>query len=178
MVGFCLAFFYVAPPLRLAYLGRGLGELDILIAFGILPLVGSYYIQTGHVTLNALLASLPIGLYTTVVLYFHHFLHWRADAKVNKVTPVVALGEARARTAGGVLLVLIALTILLDALFSVFPWYSAIAVLTIIPVLFALQQATGDLKGYVKLMAANLNANLLTALLVVVALLVRGFTRT
>jgi 1,4-dihydroxy-2-naphthoate octaprenyltransferase len=177
VVGFCLAFFYVAPPLRLAYLGRGLGELDILIAFGILPLVGSYYIQTGYVTLNALLASLPIGLYTTTVLYFHHFLHWRADVKVNKVTPVVALGEARARIAGAVLLVLIALTVLLDVLFAVFPWYSAIAVLTIIPVLFALQQATGDLKGYVKLMVANLNANLLMALLVVVALLVRGFTR-
>lgn len=176
VVGFCLAFFYVAPPLRLAYLGHGLGELDILIAFGILPLVGSYYIQSGHVTLNALLASLPIGLYTTAVLYFHHFLHWRADAKVNKVTPVVALGEGRARTAGAVLLVLIALTVLLDALFSVFPWYSAIAILTIIPVLLALQQATGDLKGYVKLMTANLNANLLTALLIVAALLVRGFT--
>lgn len=176
VVGFCLAFFYVAPPLRLAYLGHGLGELDILIAFGILPLVGSYYIQSGHVTLNALLASLPIGLYTTAVLYFHHFLHWRADAKVNKVTPVVALGEGRARTAGAVLLVLIALTVLLDALFSVFPWYSAIAILAIIPVLLALQQATGDLKGYVKLMTANLNANLLTALLIVAALLVRGFT--
>src|SRR6266581_2021326 len=31
IAGFCLAFFYVAPPLRLAYIGRGLGELDILI---------------------------------------------------------------------------------------------------------------------------------------------------
>ncbi len=71
---FCLAFFYVAPPLLLAYIGRGLGELDILISFGILPLLGSYYIQTGHVTLNAVLASLPVGLYTTAVLYFHHFV--------------------------------------------------------------------------------------------------------
>src|SRR5438876_4086886 len=107
LAGFCLAFFYVAPPLRLAYIGRGLGELDILISFGILPLVGSYYVQAGNITLVALLASLPVGLYTTAVLYFHHFLHWRADQEVHKVTPVVALGERGARLAGIVLLLLI-----------------------------------------------------------------------
>jgi len=177
IAGFCLAFFYVAPPLRLAYAGRGLGELDILTSFGILPLVGSYYVQTGHVTFNVLLASLPVGLYTTAVLYFHHFLHWRADQAVHKVTPVVALGEGGARIAGMVLLLLIAIILLLDALLQVFPWYSAIAALTVIPVMLALRQATGDLKGYMKLMMANLNANLLAALLILVALLVRGITR-
>src|SRR3989442_9583434 len=126
VLGFCLAFFYVAPPLRLAYIGRGLGELDILISFGILPLVGSYYVQAGTVTYVALLASLPIGLYTTAVLYFHHFLHWRADESAGKITPVVALGEKGARIAGAILLLLIAVTVLLDVYLHVFPWYAII----------------------------------------------------
>lgn len=175
IAGFLLAFFYVAPPLRLAYVGRGLGELDILISFGILPLVGSYYVQAGQVTVNALLASLPIGLYTTAVLYFHHFLHWRADEEVGKITPIVALGERNARIAGGVLLALIALTIIIDAVLQVFPWYSAIAALTVIPVFVALSRATGSLKNYLKLMAANMNSNLAAALLILIALLLRGF---
>jgi 1,4-dihydroxy-2-naphthoate octaprenyltransferase len=175
VVGFLLAFFYVAPPLRLAYVGRGLGEIDILISFGILPLVGSYYVQSGMVTLNVVLASLPIGLYTTAVLYFHHFLHWRADKTVGKITPVVALGEKRARYAGAILLLLIAVTVLVDALLQVFPWYSALAALTVIPVWFALHRATGDLKHYLNLMASNMNGNLLAAFLIMVALLVRGF---
>jgi 1,4-dihydroxy-2-naphthoate octaprenyltransferase len=175
IAGFLLAFFYVAPPLRLAYVGRGLGELDILISFGVLPLVGSYYVQTGNVTLSALLASLPVGLYTMTVLYFHHFLHWRADAAVGKLTPVVLLGERRARIVGDVLLSLIAVTILFDALFNIFPWYSFIAAFTVIPVLNALRHATGDLKNYLSLMAANLNGNLQAALVILVALLVRGF---
>lgn len=173
--GFLLAFFYVAPPLRLAYWGRGLGELDILISFGILPLVGSYYVQAGTVTLNALLASLPIGLYTTAVLYFHHFLHWRADQKVRKITPVVALGERGARIAGAILLVLIALMMTVDVIVGVFPWYSILAALTVIPVLLALRHATGNLMGYLKLMATNFNGDLLAALLILAALLVRGF---
>ena len=172
--GFLLAYFYVAPPLRLAYIGRGLGEVDILISFGILPLVGSYYVQTGNVTLSALLASLPIGLFTTAVLYFHHFLHWRADKTVGKITPVVAIGENGARIVGAILLFLIALTVFIDALLSVFPWYSVIAAFTIIPVLIVLRQANGDLKQYLKLMASNFNADLQLALLLIVAMLVRG----
>src|SRR5438132_13309852 len=175
VAGFLLAFFYVAPPLRLAYIGRGLGEVDILISFGVLPLVGSYYVQMGTVTLTALLASLPIGLYTMAVLYVHHFLHWRADAAVGKITPVVALGERRARLVGAMILLLIAATFLLDAILNVFPWYSFIAAFTIIPVLNVLRQATGDLKQYIRLMATNLNGNLQAALVVLLALFVRGF---
>ncbi len=175
VAGFLLAFFYVARPLRLAYVGRGLGELDILISFGILPLVGSYYVQAGKVTLIALLASLPIGLYTTAVLYFHHFLHWRADQAVGKITPIVALGERSARLVGGILLSCVALTIFLDVLLNVFPWYSIIAAFTIIPVLLTLRQATGDLKNYLKLMASNRNGDLQATFLILLSLLVRGF---
>ena len=176
VAGFLLAFFYVARPLRLAYVGRGLGELDILISFGILPLVGSYYVQAGKVTLIALLASLPIGLYTTAVLYFHHFLHWRADQAAGTITPIVALGERSARLVGGILLSCVALTIFLDVLLNVFPWYSIIAAFTIIPVLLTLRQATGDLKNYLKLMASNRNGDLQATFLILLSLLVRGFT--
>ncbi|HLG61120.1 MAG TPA: prenyltransferase [Ktedonosporobacter sp.] len=177
VAGFLLAFFYVAPPLRLAYVGRGIGELDIFFSFGLLPLVGSYYVQAGAVTLTALLAALPVGLYTTAVLYFHHFLHWRADTAVGKITPVVALGEQRARLAGALLLLLIAATFFLDALLQVYPWYSAIAALTVLPVLFALQRARGDLENYLKLMAANSYGNLQAAVLLLIALLIRGSLR-
>src|SRR2546425_7376785 len=176
VAGFLLAFFYVAPPLRLAYVGRGLGELDILISFGILPLVGSYYVQAGNITLVALLASLPVGLYTTAVLYFHHFLHWPADQEVGKITPVVALGERRARIVGGILLLCIGLTIFLDALLKVFPWYSFVAAFTVIPVLLTLRRGTGGIKNYLKLMASNRNGDLQAAFLILLALLVRGFT--
>ena len=176
IIGFLLAFFYVARPIRLAYIGRGLGEIDILISFGILPLVGSFYVQANMVTHVALLASLPIGLYTMVVLYFHHFLHWRADKEVGKITPVVALGENGARIVGALLLLLIAVTLIVDVYLKVFPWYAIFAVLTIIPVEIALQQATGDLKHYFQLMSSNLNANLLSALIILASLLVSGFT--
>ncbi|WP_376795494.1 prenyltransferase [Thermogemmatispora sp.] len=174
--GFLLAFFYVAPPLRLAYRGRGLGELDIFLSFGLLPLVGSYYVQAGSVSLSAILAALPVGLYTTLVLYFHHFLHWRADREAAKKTPVVLLGEARARQLGKLLLGLTALLIIVDILLGVFPWYAVLAALTVIPVYLVLRRARGELQHYLVLMGQNMSSNLLAALLLLLALLVRGFT--
>lgn len=174
-LGFLLALFYVAPPLRLAYIGRGLGEIDIFLSFGLLPLVGAFYVQAGTVTPTAVLVSLPVGLYTMAVLYFHHFLHWRGDQKAGKITPVVALGERGARVVGALILFAIALVIVFLAFTQMLPWYSVVAALTVIPVQMALRQATGDLKHYLKLMASNMNSNLLAALIIVAALLVRGF---
>jgi 1,4-dihydroxy-2-naphthoate octaprenyltransferase len=175
-LGFLLALCYVAPPLRLAYIGRGLGEIDIFLAFGLLPLVGAFYVQAGTITPTAVLVSLPVGLYTMAVLYFHHFLHWRGDLKAGKITPVVALGEHRARIVGMLILFAIALALIILALTQTLPWYSIVAALTVIPVQMALRQATGDLAHYLKLMASNLNSNLLAALIITIALLVRGLT--
>lgn len=177
-LGFLLAFFYVAPPLRLAYIGRGLGEVDIFFSFGFLPLVGAFYIQSSTITLVAVLVSLPVGLYTMMVLYCHHFLHWRGDQKAGKITPVVALGERGARIVGGLLLGIIALTIIILAFTGILPWYSIVAALTVIPVQLALSRANGELKHYLALMATNMNNNLLAALIIIAALLVRGITRT
>lgn len=175
VLGFLLAFLYVAPPLRLAYIGRGLGEVDIFFSFGFLPLVGAFYVQSGVVTNVAIFVSIPVGLYTMAVLYFHHFLHWRGDELVGKITPVVALGEQGARTVGMLILLGIALVLLILSFTNVLPWYSAVAALTVIPVLLALRQAHGELNEYLKLMVANMNSNLLAALIILVALLIRGF---
>src|SRR5581483_4436720 len=113
--------------------------------------------------------------YTMAVLYFHHFLHWRGDKKAGKIRPVVALGEHRARLVGALILFAIALAILILAFTQILPRYSAVAALTVIPVQMALRQANGDLKHYLGLMASNMNSNLLAALIIIVALLVRGF---
>jgi 1,4-dihydroxy-2-naphthoate octaprenyltransferase len=176
VLGFLLAYFYVAPPLRLAYIGRGLGEIDIFFSFGFLPLVGAFYVQSGTVTVVAILVSLPVGLYTMAVLYFHHFLHWRGDEKAGKITPVVALGEHGARVVGALILAAIAFAIVVLAFTQVLPWYSVVAALTVIPVQMALRRANGELKHYLKLMATNMDNNLLAALIIIAALLVRGFT--
>ncbi len=175
--GFLLAFFYVAPPLRLAYVGRGAGEVDIVIAFGILPLVGAFYVQAGTVTWQAIAVSVAVGLYTMMVLYFHHFLHWRADRMVGKMSPVAALGEERARVVGYALLALVGVALLVDSLIGALPWYAAFAALTVLLGVAALRRADGSLAGYGKLMGSVVNGDLLAAIILLVAIIVQGIIR-
>ena len=97
--GFALAYFYVAPPVKLGYIGRGLAEADVVLSFGILPVLGSYYVQSRKLSWSPVVSSLPLGLLTTDVLFNHHFLHSRSDRASGKMSPVVVLGETRAAKA-------------------------------------------------------------------------------
>src|SRR5579885_1509695 len=156
VAGFLLAFFYVAPPV---------------------PLVGACYVQAGTVTWQAVAVSIPVGLYTMMVLYFHHFLHWRADRAVGKMSPVAALGETRARGVGFALLVLVGAAILIDSLIGALPWYAAFAALTVALPMLALRRADGSLPGYFAMMARLMNGNLLAALIMLAAVIVQGIVR-
>jgi 1,4-dihydroxy-2-naphthoate polyprenyltransferase len=94
--GFVLGHYYTSPPVKLAYIGRGLGEIDLLLCFGPLTALGSYYVQSGRLSWKPVVGSLPPGLLTALILFNHHFLHWRSDLAADKLSPVAALGEERA----------------------------------------------------------------------------------
>jgi 1,4-dihydroxy-2-naphthoate octaprenyltransferase len=96
VVGAFLAFFYTAPPLRLAA-RRGLGELAVGSAFGPLAVAGTVYALTGRATLVDFLAGVPIGLLTIAILWINQFPDVEADAASGKNNLVVTLGRAQAR---------------------------------------------------------------------------------
>jgi 1,4-dihydroxy-2-naphthoate octaprenyltransferase len=178
-VGFVLAFFYVAPPIRYGYIGRGLGEIGIFISFGYLPLVGSYYVQARDITPDAAWASFVPGILTTLVLFHHHFLHWRADASAGKMTPVAVLGPDRAlivsvAAIAGAYGLLIAQTVA-----GLWPPAAVVAVMGAIPLVAAVRRARREpiLPNYFQLLGATLGASILTSGVLVVSLIVRGALR-
>lgn len=93
-LGMALAFFYHAPPLRLAY--RGLGELSVAIAYGPVITTGTYLVQRHEVSSGALLTSVPLGLAIMAFLWINEMPDARADSEANKRTLVVRLGRRRA----------------------------------------------------------------------------------
>ena len=175
VVGFSLAFFYVAPPIRYGYIGRGLGELGIFMAFGYLPLVGSYYVQTLDITPDAAWASFVPGILTTLVLFHHHFLHWRADAAARKMTPVAVLGPEKALNVSLATIVVAEAILIGQAIAGLWPPGAAIAVLGAIPLLAAVNRVRRDsiLPNYLQLLGATLGVSILTSAVLVVSLVVR-----
>ena len=91
VVGVLLGYFYTAPPVRLGY--RGVGELIVGIAFGVLPVCGSFYLQAGCVEAWVLLPGLLVAGLIFLVLLANEFPDEDADRGAGKRTLVVLLGR-------------------------------------------------------------------------------------
>ncbi|MCK4752109.1 MAG: 1,4-dihydroxy-2-naphthoate octaprenyltransferase [Planctomycetes bacterium] len=90
LIGLLGGFFYTAPPVRLGY--RGIGEFVIAILFGLLPVYGSYYLQTGAIDTTPILPAAIVSLLIFLVILINEFPDLNADAAVNKKTLIVWLG--------------------------------------------------------------------------------------
>ncbi|RUS48481.1 prenyltransferase [Cohnella sp. AR92] len=175
-LGGLIAYFYVAPPIRFGYRGKGYSEIAILLSFGVLPVTGAYYVQTSHLDYRALLLSLPIGILTTLVLFNHHFLHWQADRQAGKRTLVVVWGEQRALRFSRALLLLAILSHIACVATGIVPVYSLVALLTALP----LYSVYGKLKdknpsiAYAPLMGASVKTASRFGVIVIVSLVIQG----
>jgi 1,4-dihydroxy-2-naphthoate polyprenyltransferase len=96
LLGFIFAFVYCAPPLKLDYRGAGLGELAIFLSFGPIPVLGAFYVQTGILTLQALLISIPIGLLTVTILIDHDLIFYEVYSQAKKFSLATVLGRGKA----------------------------------------------------------------------------------
>ena len=91
-IGVFFVLFYTWP---LKYIG--LGEVAVILVWGPLMVGGGYYVITGHISTPVLLASLPVALAATTVLFGKHIDKLDADAAKGIRTMPVLLGERTAR---------------------------------------------------------------------------------
>jgi len=90
LVGLLGGFFYTAPPVKLGY--RGVGEIAIAFLFGILPVYGSFYLQSGSIDVIPLPAGCVVCVSIFLIIFVNEFPDLAADAAVNKKTLVVLFG--------------------------------------------------------------------------------------
>lgn len=131
IIGTFTAFFYTAPPVKLVY--RGLGEPAIGICFGILPVMGSYYVQTGHFSKEVFLVSLPVALLITNILYVNQFQDFEADRIANKRNWVVTLGTTASAYIYSIMLSIWILPIIAGLLIFNWPKSLLFALLSLLP---------------------------------------------
>jgi 1,4-dihydroxy-2-naphthoate octaprenyltransferase len=95
LAGLALGVCYSLPPLRLS--ARGLGEGAVALAFGVLPVLGMYWLLTGRLDPHAAIVSLPISFWVTAILLINEVPDGRADGAVGRRTLVVRCGNRGAR---------------------------------------------------------------------------------
>lgn len=137
LFGIFLAYFYTAPPLKLAYRGHGLGEVAAFLGFGLIPTIAAYCALATGPIFKPLLLSTPLGLLVVALLIEHDYLHWRTDKLAKKHTPVVILGPTIAWIVLGIVLVASYISIIeIVGIGMLSPWI-LVLLLTMFPILYA-----------------------------------------
>lgn len=156
VVSMIAAYVYTGGPYPLAY--HGLGEIFVIIFFGLVAVGGTFYVQTLKLTPAALIAGLAAGSLATVLLVINNLRDVQTDARSRKKTMAVRFGPPFARVeiaffalapfacaaAVGVWLTLLALPLAFVVIWRVFTSEGA-ALNRILAIAGALQWAFGIL---------------------------------
>ncbi|MBU6244838.1 MAG: 1,4-dihydroxy-2-naphthoate polyprenyltransferase [Actinomycetales bacterium] len=123
------AWLYTGGPRPYGYLG--LGEVFVFVFFGIVPVLGTMYVQAQQVTAGAVCAAIAVGLLTCNVLVANNLRDIPTDAPAGKRTLAVRLGDRRTRQlyAGFVLAAAVA-TLAMAALSD---WWLLLGLLGLLP---------------------------------------------
>lgn len=120
---------------------RALGEVSVFLFFGLVAVVGTYFVQSNHVTLFSVIAAVPIGAQSCAILVMNNLRDRAKDSVVGKRTLAVMLGESRTRVLY-VILILGSNLIGISAAFT-YRWTAATTIL--LP--FSLYLSISVLKG-------------------------------
>ena len=145
-VALLAAWLYTGGPKPYGYFG--LGEVFVFAFFGIVPVVGTAYVQALVVPTVAWAASIGVGALTCAVLVANNLRDIPTDAAVGKRTLAVRMGDRATRVAYVVLIVsayaVIPAIALPGGLGLPFAWLGIVsAALALRPVLAVISGASG-----------------------------------
>lgn len=92
------------------------GELFVWVFFGLLAVTGSYWLQTERLAWSAWLTGAAVGLPAAAVLLVNNLRDMETDLRAGRRTLAVILGEKRARSCYGLMMLLP---------FLVVPWFAS-----------------------------------------------------
>jgi 1,4-dihydroxy-2-naphthoate octaprenyltransferase len=132
---------YSAGPYPLAY--HGWGDICVIIFYGIVPVLFTYYAVSGGVTARAVLISFAVGVLTDNILLVNNYRDYEEDSLSGKRTTVVLFGK----NFGGVfylLNILTAFTIAFITLRRFSPWFVILYLFLFIWVLTSWKRLLGS----------------------------------
>lgn len=86
---------YTSGPRPIAY--TGLGELFVLVFFGIVAVCGTYYLEAFRLSWSAATAGMMIGMLAAAILVVNNYRDIESDRRVGKHTLAACFGRKFAR---------------------------------------------------------------------------------
>jgi 1,4-dihydroxy-2-naphthoate polyprenyltransferase len=176
-VGILSSIFYTVPPVKFAY--RGFGELGLLVNFGPILVMGSYYVQRQTFDIEPLVVSLVPGFLMGSMIVINEIPDYEEDRLSGKMNLVARFG----RKAGVVLYqagLLCAFGILAGTvLFGMAPLPLLLGFLALPTALASVKILRGNYMDRLKMIPANIaiiKVYLVTGVAVIIGYLVHGVT--
>ncbi|HHF6547844.1 TPA: 1,4-dihydroxy-2-naphthoate octaprenyltransferase [Haemophilus influenzae] len=107
----------------------GLGDISVLVFFGLLGVGGTYYLQIHSIDSHIILPAIGSGLLASAVLNINNLRDIEQDAKAGKNTLAVRLGAYKGRVYHCILLSVAALCYLAFAVATAISWTNYLFVL-------------------------------------------------
>jgi 1,4-dihydroxy-2-naphthoate octaprenyltransferase len=96
------AIVYTGGPWPIGY--HALGDVFTFVFFGLVAVIGTYYVQAGEITALSLVAAVPVGCTVTLILVVNNLRDIPTDRDTGKTTLGVIMGDAGTRSWFGLLL--------------------------------------------------------------------------
>jgi len=107
----------------------GLGDISVLVFFGLLGVGGTYYLQTHSIDSHIILPAIGSGLLASAVLNINNLRDIEQDAKAGQNTLAVRLGAYKGRVYHCILLSVAALCYLAFAVATAISWTNYLFIL-------------------------------------------------
>ena len=174
ITGLVLGILYTAP--RAMLVGRGLGEIVIFLAFGLIA-VGAYYVQTGCISHHILVAPLPLAVLTTAIIIVNEFQDATADGMTGKNTLIVRLGRKRGVVLYTIVMLSAYIPIIAGAAAGLMPRWTLLGLATLPVALKAIQVAAkthDDPRAMTPANASTIIAHLSTGIILTMVYILSG----
>ena len=153
LVGGALAVFYTLPPFSLQY--HGLGDVAVGVVFGPVVTLGAFAVQAGTLSLEALLASVPLGILVAAFLFVNEMPEHETDPRGGKRTIPARLGLERSyRIYVGLIASAVALLAVFVAVQGL-PWLALLGLVAVPPLLRSVRVLRVYFREYPRHMPAN-----------------------
>ncbi|MBO4557052.1 MAG: prenyltransferase [Bacteroidales bacterium] len=120
---------------------HALGDLDIFLIFGVLPMLGTSYVALGHIDWSTLLLSVPVGFVTVAVLHSNNTRDIPTDSGAGAKSFAAVIGLKASAWWYIILITVPCLYTIVAVLCGAFPWWCLLILLSLPIVIGNVKQA-------------------------------------
>lgn len=129
LFGLFSAIFYTAKPIALKY--KALGDIQVIISFGLGMTLGAYIVQTHQFSYLPLVFAIPLGLLIDAILHSNNIRDINFDGKFGVKTLPILIGEKLSVKVYYGLILGAYLCVILFVALKMLPWFALLSLITL-----------------------------------------------